>query len=227
MEVCCNVSIFTNEPFFPSPPFKYKMAASTLFSTSLFCSFLAAGGVSSQKIKHTSSDARPRKFCSPAKTTAILSLFLATLSSPSCSQPCPCCAGADYENLREHEIRQYKVRAWRFNFTGHYPTKRQGWRSNLLLGRFISVWCRTFQVTDEINFMTPTLLPSIFVEGRTLRGTHEAQAGRCCSPIASTRMQSQGSYCGNCGRINGTEVGLSRFLPLPPTIDRLTTLSIP
>ena len=178
MKVCWNVSIFTDELFFPSPPFKYKMAASTLFSTSLFCSFLAAGGVSSQKIKHTSSDARPRKFCSPAKTTAILSLFLATLSPPSCSQPCPCCAGADYENLREHEIRQYKVRAWRFNFTGHYPTKRQGRRSNLLLGRFSSVWCRTFQVTDEINFITPTLLPSIYVEGRILRGTHEAQGPR-------------------------------------------------
>jgi hypothetical protein len=112
------------------------MAASTLFSTSLFRSFLASGGLSPQKIKHTSSDARPRKFCSPAKTTAILSLFLAILSFPPCSQPCPCCAGADYENLRQHEIRQYKVRAWRFNFTGHYPTHRQGRRSNVLLGQF-------------------------------------------------------------------------------------------
>ena len=165
------MSIFINQPFLSSPPFKYKMAVSTPFSTSLFRSFLAAGGASSQKIKHTSSDARPRKFRSPAKTTAILSLFLTTLSSPSCSQPCPCYAGADYENLREHEIRQYKVRAWRFNFTGHYPTKRQGRRSNLLLGRFSSVWCRTFQVTEEINFIIPSLLPSKYVVGRILRGT--------------------------------------------------------
>ena len=187
------MSIFINESLFSSPPFKYKMAASTLFSTSLFCSFLAAGGVSSQKIKHTSSDARPRKFRSPAKTTAILSLFLATLSSPSCSQPCSCCAGADYENLREHEIRQYKARAWRFNFTGHYPTHRQGRRSNLLLGRFSSVWCKTFQGTDEINFITLILLPSTHVARRILRGTHEAQAGRRRILTASTRVQSPGS----------------------------------
>jgi hypothetical protein len=45
------------------------------FPASLFSSFVASGGVFSQKIKHTSSDARPRKSCSPAKTTAILSLL--------------------------------------------------------------------------------------------------------------------------------------------------------
>ena len=165
------MTIFINESFFSSPPPKYKMAASPppLFSTSLFCSFLASRGVSSQKIKHTSSDARPRKFCSPAKTTAIVSLFLATLSFPSRSQPCPCCAGADYENLREHGIRQCKVRAWRFNFTGHYPTYRQGRRSNVLLGQFSSAQLCTLRARLGYH-----------VVSTTKRGTHKA-------PVAARR----------------------------------------
>jgi hypothetical protein len=65
------------------------------------------------------------------------------------------------------------VRAWRFNFAGHYPTHREGRRSNLLLGRFSSVWCKTFHGTDEINLITTILLPSIHAVSRTWRGTHE------------------------------------------------------
>jgi hypothetical protein len=109
---------FLNEPFLFLRLLRDIKWQFPLFSTSLFLSFLTSGGVSSQKIKHTSSDAGPRKSCSSAKTTAILSPFPHCFPFNALFLTLPRWAGADYENLQEQEIRQCKVRAWRFNFTG-------------------------------------------------------------------------------------------------------------